>query len=130
GVGVPARLRPAVHRNGRLGDRRFRGSREASRSFLELLRRTGRVAASVREMHETGFLGRYLPEFERITFIVQHDFYHKYTVDEHTLKALEALDRVATERRPELDPFARVLAEIEDPGRLGLGILLHDIGKG
>jgi [protein-PII] uridylyltransferase len=81
-------------------------------------------------MHETGFLGRYMPEFERITFIVQHDYYHKYTVDEHTLKALEGLDRVVTDAQDELDPFARALREVKDPVRLALGILLHDIGKG
>jgi [protein-PII] uridylyltransferase len=130
GARVADPLKLAVHQSLRLVDRRFRGSREAARTFFGLLRRTGRVAPTVREMHETGLLGRYLPEFERITFIVQHDFYHKYTVDEHTLKALEALDRVTTERRPELDPFARALGEVQDPARLALGILLHDIGKG
>jgi [protein-PII] uridylyltransferase len=81
-------------------------------------------------MHETGFLGRYLPEFDRIAFIVQHDFYHKYTVDEHTLKALEGLDRVANEGLEDIVPFAKVFEEVKDLARLSLGILLHDIGKG
>jgi [protein-PII] uridylyltransferase len=130
GVRVGDELKLAIHQNLRLVDRRFRGSREAARLFLRILGRPGRVGSSVREMHETGFLGRYLPEFQRITFIVQHDFYHKYTVDEHTLKALEGLDRIVTDPPKELDPFAEVLAEVEHPARLALGVLLHDIGKG
>lgn len=130
GVKVGDELKLAIHQNLRLVDRRFRGSREAARLFLGILGRAGRVGSSVREMHETGFLGRYLPEFARITFLVQHDFYHKYTVDEHTLKALEGLDRIVTDPQKELDPFAKVLAEVEHPAGVALGVLLHDIGKG
>jgi [protein-PII] uridylyltransferase len=130
GVRVGDELKLAVHQNLRLVDRRFRKSREESSAFLELLRRPGRVGSTLRDMHETGFLGRYLPEFERIALIVQHDFYHKYTVDEHTLKALEGLDHVATEGLEDIVPFAKVLEEVKDPARLSLGILLHDIGKG
>jgi [protein-PII] uridylyltransferase len=130
GVRVSDELKLAVHENLRLVDRRFRTSPEACRAFLAILRRPGRLVSTLRPMHETGFLGRFLPEFERITFLVQHDFYHRYTVDEHTLKALEALDDVATTKHPDVAPFTRVLGEIEDPSRLALGILLHDIGKG
>ena len=61
-------------------------ARRAAR-FMRLLERRGRVADAVRAMHETGFLGRFFPEWARITFLVQHDFFHSYTVDEHTLKA-------------------------------------------
>src|SRR5262249_4568466 len=73
---------------------RCRASKEASRAFIDILSRKGRVAMALRMMHETGFLGKLLPEFARITFLVQHDFYHKYTIDEHTLTAIEALDRL------------------------------------
>jgi [protein-PII] uridylyltransferase len=130
GVRVGEELKAAIHDNLRLVDRRFRASREASRALLEMLGRTGRVTLALRQMHETGFLGRYLPEFERVTFLVQHDFYHRYTVDEHTLKAVEGLDKVATDRHADMAPFAKVLAEVQHPARLALGILLHDIGKG
>jgi [protein-PII] uridylyltransferase len=84
----------------------------------------------LREMHETGFLGRYLPEFGRITFLVQHDFFHRYTVDEHTLRAIEALDEVAAGVNPASRALGRVFDEIEDAAPLYLGLLLHDIGKG
>jgi len=111
-------------------DRAFRQSREPARALMQLLEHAGRVGPVLRGMHETGLLGRLLPEFGRVTFLVQHDFYHRYTVDEHTLAAIEALDRVAGASDPALDRFGKVLAEVEHPASLYLGLLLHDIGKG
>jgi [protein-PII] uridylyltransferase len=111
-------------------DRAFRSSRDASRAFLRLLARRGRVGAALRGMHETGVLGRLLPEWARITFLVQHDFFHKYTVDEHSLKAIEALDEVAAGSDPALARLGKAFDEIQDAAPLYLGMLLHDIGKG
>src|SRR6185295_13547048 len=74
--------------------------------------------------------GRLLPEWARITFLVQHDFFHKYTVDEHTLKAVEALDEVATGTDHGLARLGKVFDEVGDAMPLYLGMLLHDIGKG
>src|SRR5258708_13274378 len=79
----------------RLVDRSFRESREAGRGFVRLLAHKGRVASTLRGMHETGLLGRFLPEFRRLTFLLHHAYYPRYTVDEHTLTAIDALDRVA-----------------------------------
>jgi [protein-PII] uridylyltransferase len=112
-------------------DRRFRESREAGRAFTRLLEHKGRVGPVLRGMHETGLLGRLLPEFARVTFLVQHDFYHRYTVDEHTLTAVDALDAVAAPA-PDSAPgrLAQVLEQVAHPGTLYLGLLLHDIGKG
>ena len=115
----------------RLVDRSFRESREAGRAFLRLLAVKGRVASALRGMHETGLLGRLLPEFARVTFLVQHDYYHRYTVDEHTLTAIDALDRVAAPAvDPALAPLRQVLDEVAQPAALYLGLLMHDIGKG
>jgi len=111
-------------------DGSFRSSREAGRAFLRLLERRGRVGPALRAMHETGVLGRLLPEWARITFLVQHDFFHKYTVDEHTLKAVEALDEVAAGTDPALSRLGKVMDEVPAAGPLYLGMLLHDIGKG
>jgi len=114
-----------------LVDRSFRESREAGRGFVRLLAHKGRVASTLRGMHETGLLGRFLPEFARVTFLVQHDYYHRYTVDEHTLTAIDALDRVAVSP---VDPagvrLRQVLDEVSEPAALYLGLLMHDIGKG
>jgi [protein-PII] uridylyltransferase len=115
----------------RLVDHSFRKSREAGRTFLQLLALKGRVGPALRAMHETGLLGRLLPEFARVTFVVQHDFYHRYTVDEHTLTAIDALDEVASPRPdPALGRLRQVLDEVAQPAALYLGLLMHDIGKG
>ncbi|HEU4388301.1 MAG TPA: [protein-PII] uridylyltransferase [Blastocatellia bacterium] len=136
GVSLSTELKLAIRRSLPGIDRRIRESAAAGRAFVDLLRKPGRVAATLRSMHETGFLGRFLPEFGRITFLVQHDFYHRYTIDEHSLKTTEALDRLAngfageTDRFAHADRFAKVLGEIKDTAPLYLGLLLHDIGKG
>lgn len=130
GAELSDELRLAVRNNLRLITRQFRSSKKAGHLFFELLRGRGRVASVLREMHQTRFLGRFLPEFARVTFLVQHDYYHKYTVDEHTLKAVEALDALALPGDEKLAPFKRVYEEIDDAAPLYLGVFLHDIGKG
>lgn len=129
-VSLSDELRAAVRSQLHLVTRSFRASKESGRAFLEILRSRGRVAAALRAMHETGFLGRLLPEFARITFLVQHDFYHKYTIDEHTLVAVEALDRLAEATDSRMLRFVKVFEEIKDSAPLYLAMLLHDIGKG
>ena len=115
-----------------LVDRAFRASREAGRALLRLLGHRGRVGPALRAMHETGLLGRLMPEFARVTFLVQHDYYHRYTVDEHTLTAIDALDRAAGAGGddPSLERFRKVFADVAHPEALYLGLLLHDVGKG
>lgn len=108
----------------------LRRNARAAEIFLTLLHRRGRVGTTLRLMHDTGFLGQYLPAFGRITFLVQHDSYHRYTIDEHTLIALEALDRLENHDVPHLRPFREIFESIRDVGRLYLAVLLHDIGKG
>jgi [protein-PII] uridylyltransferase len=125
-------LKLEIHESLPLVDRAFRTSREAGRALVHLLEPKGRVGRTLRAMHETGLLGRLLPEFARVTFLVQHDYYHRYTVDEHTLTAIDALDGVAGGSAGDaaLDRFRKVFAEVERPESVYLGLLLHDIGKG
>ena len=113
-------------------DRRVRHDPEAAAVFMRMLGRTGRVSRALRQMHDAGLLGKYMPEFRRVTLLVQHDHYHRYTIDEHTLKTVEALDALADPelRDDGLRPLGYALERIEDPGRLALALLLHDIGKG
>jgi len=123
-------LRHAIHANLHLVDKTFRASREAGIAFRRVLERRGRVGPALRAMHETGFLGRFVPEWARVTFLVQHDFFHRYTVDEHTLRAVESLDAVALGGDPAIAPFGRILDDIPDVSSLYLGMFLHDFGKG
>jgi [protein-PII] uridylyltransferase len=108
----------------------FRSSPEAAQAFLKMLRTKGRVVVGLRLMHDLDFLGKFLPEFARITCLVQHDLYHRYTVDEHTLRTIEALDDLANSRSKSLERYRNVFNQIGDPGALHLGLLMHDIGKG
>ncbi len=98
--------------------------------FRAILRSKGKVAPVVRQMHGLGFLGRVLPEFGRLTCLVQHDLYHKYTTDEHTLRALDVLDQVALGNTPKHEAYRKVFNEIHDSSSLYFALLMHDIGKG
>jgi [protein-PII] uridylyltransferase len=129
-LAVSDELRLQLRSHAGLVDRSFRASPEATKTLRRLLGRRGHVGAALRTLHETGILGRLLPEWARISLLVQHDLFHRYTVDEHTLRALEALDEVARGDQPELVRFGSVFDEIDDAMPLYLGMLLHDVGKG
>ncbi|MDQ3667862.1 MAG: [protein-PII] uridylyltransferase [Acidobacteriota bacterium] len=123
-------LRDAMRQSLPAVDHNFRRSTEASRAFMKLIGRRGRVGYVVRLMHEIGFLARFVPEFGRISLLIQHDLYHHYTVDEHTLKAVEALDELYASQDKQRTHLRSIFDEIEDPSLLYLSILLHDLGKG
>ena len=123
-------LRDAMRQSLPAVNRSFRSSAEAVRAFMKLLGRRGRGGYVLRLMHEVGFLSRFMPEFGRISLLIQHDLYHHYTVDEHTLKALEALDELYASQDKQRAHLRSIFDEIDDPSLLYLSILLHDIGKG
>jgi [protein-PII] uridylyltransferase len=97
--------------------------------FLDICRRWGRVGETLSEMHELGVLGRYLPEFAALTCLVQYDVYHKFSVDQHSLLAVQHLEALAPGQSAESEGAALVFHEVEKPELLMLGMLLHDIGK-
>ncbi|HLG57258.1 MAG TPA: HD domain-containing protein [Vicinamibacterales bacterium] len=85
--------------------------------------------ARLSEMHDCGLLGRVFPEFQAISWRVVRDFYHKYTVDEHTLLTIRNLERIAHTDVPYRLRFRNVLASVSEPELLVLALLLHDVGK-
>ncbi len=123
-------LRDAMRQSLPAVDNGFRVSAEASRAYMKLLGRRGRAGYILRLMHEIGFLSRFMPEFGHISLLIQHDLYHHYTVDEHTLKAVEALDLLYASQDKQRAHLRSIFDEIAEPSLLYLAILLHDIGKG
>src|SRR5262249_48727184 len=80
------------------------------------------AALALRAMHDAGVLAALFPELERIECLVVRDFFHRYTVDEHTLVAAENLARAGA-------PFSDLRAEIQQPATLLFALLFHDAGK-
>ncbi len=104
-------------------------SADANVTFRAILSEVGAVQPALTRMHELGILGQFIPEFEGLTCLVQHEFYHRYTADVHTLNAIRELDRIFTLAEPITLKYRGVLHETSDPALLYLTLLLHDIGK-
>ncbi len=110
-------------------DRAFRMAKANRETFQAILERKGDVATTLRLMHRNGFLGRYLPEFAPLDCLVQHEFFHRYTADEHTLRCVDLLDELVGETAPKREIFRRLFHEIADPYALYLAVILHDTGR-
>ncbi len=104
-------------------------SPDAAVAFRAILSEPGAVYPVLHRMHELGVLGRFIPEFDGLTCLVQHEFYHRYTADIHTLNAIRELDLIYTEADPIKLKYRSALHEVEDPALVYLTLLLHDIGK-
>jgi len=109
----------------------FRSNPEACRIFLRILRHPRNVAASLKQMNDTGVLGRFIPEFRHAVGLGQFNNYHAYTVDEHTIRAVgEARNMAHCERTKRLALAVDVFRKVQRPELLYLALLLHDISKG
>ncbi|MEM9399918.1 MAG: [protein-PII] uridylyltransferase [Verrucomicrobiota bacterium] len=97
--------------------------------FFDILSHKGKVGRTVREMHRVGLLGKVVPEFAPMTCLVQHEFYHQYTADEHTIVCLEQLDRVLDAEEEPFPQYKNLLVELDHPAILYLALIMHDTGK-
>ena len=88
------------------------------------------AADALRAMHSLRLLTLLLPELKVIDSLVVRDFYHRFTVDEHSFLAIESLHRLKQSQSEWDKRYAELLGELEDPELLYLALLLHDTGKG
>ena len=88
------------------------------------------AADALRAMHSLRLLTLLLPELKLIDSLVVRDFYHRFTVDEHSFLAIESLHRLKQSQSEWDKRYGELLGELEDPELLYLALLLHDTGKG
>ncbi len=97
-----------------------------ARLFLSILANHGHLGATLRSMYETGLLDVILPAMRHARCLLQFNLYHSYTVDEHTLRAIEAVEQFDRGG----GPLQSAYRAIKNKEMLHLALLLHDLGKG
>lgn len=111
--------------------RQARADEDSRHMFLDIVSGKNHPGRVLPLMNEAGVLGRFLPEFGRIVGQTQFNMYHHYTVDEHTLKAVETIHDIARGTEKELHPLStEIFPKILNRRALFLAMLLHDTGKG
>jgi [protein-PII] uridylyltransferase len=119
----PATLTRMRRRITELGDALANHPR-AGRMVLDMMKDRRGIYTTLIDMHEVGLLGAIFPDFEEIRCRVIRDFFHKYTVDEHSLIAVRNIEQLPPKHR-----FSLILNDLENPELLLLALLFHDIGK-
>lgn len=128
-------IRPAAETDQRMESRlgplrqHFRESRPLWPALNQILS-LPHAPLAIRSMHESGVLTAIFPEMEQIECLVTRDFYHRYTVDEHTLVTLQNIAGLRGAEDPPNRSFANLLSEVKEPGVLLFALMFHDVGKG
>lgn len=128
-IGAECKRLIQAHRH--LIDDKYRRDIRVNSLFMELLRSPKRMSHTLLEMQRQGVLGDYLPSFNKIVGRMQHDLYHIYTVDAHTMKVVKKMRELRLPRERERFPVAaRLVHELPKIELLYIAGLYHDIGKG
>ncbi|MCB9983239.1 MAG: [protein-PII] uridylyltransferase [Rhodospirillales bacterium] len=126
----PKALR-AISKNINVIDQKFAVTPLNNNIFIEILTAKNNAGLTLRRMNEAGILERFIPEFRKIIALMQFDRYHIFTVDEHTLRAIDTLRKIENgDLRDETSLASALIHTIENRRALYVAILLHDICKG
>lgn len=128
-LSLAPQMRRLIKENNALITDEFRYNKANRETFRAILERKGDVAATLRSMHKIQFLGAWMPEFGMLDCLVQHEFFHRYTADEHTLRCIEQLDALVEDLRPERSVYRDILMDLADPYAIYLALILHDTGR-
>ena len=128
-IGAECKRLIQAHRH--LIDDKYRRDIRVNSLFMELLRSPERMSHTLLEMQRQGVLGDYLPSFHKIVGRMQHDLYHIYTVDAHTMKVVKKMRELLLPREQKRFPVAgRLVHKLPKIELLYIAGLYHDIGKG
>jgi [protein-PII] uridylyltransferase len=126
----PKAMRMVTRKLGLIGDV-LRAEPEANRLFMEILTSPKGPKSTLRRLNEAGVLGRFIPDFGRVVAQMQYDMYHVYTVDEHTIQAIDILSRIERGQLREDHPLSSgIVHKVLSRRVLYLALLLHDVAKG
>ncbi|MBM6551661.1 [protein-PII] uridylyltransferase [Marinomonas ostreistagni] len=129
--GIRANTMRALRDNLDVVDEAYRNAPENTSLFLDIIASRFRMTSLLRSMKHIGLLGRYLPEFGTIIGQMQHDLFHIYTVDAHTLQLVENLRRfLQPESRASFPISSQAIRHIQKVELLYIAGLYHDIAKG
>ncbi len=124
-------LREAIKANVRKIDSNYIKNRENVNMFFNILEKGSPLASTLRVMNQLDFLSYFIPEFKKIKYKITYDMYHKYTVDIHSLLAVQELRNLFNGNYILEFPFISALSlNLPDKRYLLFAALLHDIGKG
>ena len=130
-LGLSARTIHALWRARKLIDEDFRQNPLHKAQFVAIFQQERGIVHEVRRMNQFDILGRYLPAFGRIVGQMQHDLFHVYTVDQHTLQVLRNLRRFcASEFAHEYPLCSQLIGDFDQPWPIYVATIFHDIAKG
>ena len=125
------RLMRALYREARKTDTRPFETRTCKEVFRRILQSRYGCTRCLQLMNQWGVLGRLIPAFGRVVGQMQHDLFHAYTVDQHTMRVIKYLRRFThSSYAHEFPHCSEVMAQMESTEELILAAIFHDVGKG
>ena len=130
-LGFGANLLEALNNIGSTINEKFRNNKINQSKFMEIISGNDKVNRSLRLMNKCNILGNYITAFGQVVAQMQHDLFHIYTVDEHTLNVIENIRRFSkASLKYEFPECHKIFLNFKKPYLLYLGAIFHDIAKG